>query len=278
MNPNELRQIISDKYRQKVAQKHPDRIGAWPWSIDKMDLWTYDNNRWVIARCNFVGGLGKNNSYIDPRGTFSLSDLGGKQPSFLSLEKIKAHLEAKIGCSKHGAFIILDNGDVNSFNTSIDQEVNCVLSKHEYVLGVVPMKIFLSHKGSDKSLVRDFQATLEALKYETWLDNDNMPAGTSLNKGIFQGMQDSCAAVFFITSSFKNETWIAEEAELAKTRKIQSGEKFSIITLILDETAEKNVPPILTSFVYKKPTSHLEALREILRALPITTVGSVRNL
>ena len=41
-----------------------------------------------------------------------------------------------------------------------------------------PKKIFLSHKSSDKNLVLDFKETLDLLGYETWLDEDAMPAGT----------------------------------------------------------------------------------------------------
>ena len=66
-------------------------------------------------------------------------------------------------------------------------------------------KIFLSHSGSDKNMVIDFKETLEVLGYEPWLDEDAMPAGVPVERAILQGMKDSFAAVFFITSSFKDE-------------------------------------------------------------------------
>lgn len=45
-------------------------------------------------------------------------------------------------------------------------------------------KIFLSHKGSDKEKVVDIKDTLELLGYNPWLDDDAMPAGTSVDRGI----------------------------------------------------------------------------------------------
>src|SRR5687767_11405383 len=62
-------------------------------------------------------------------------------------------------------------------------------------------KVFLSHKGVDKEFVNDFKKTLELLGYEPWLDEDAMPAGTSLERGLLKGMQESCGVVFFITPS-----------------------------------------------------------------------------
>ena len=61
-------------------------------------------------------------------------------------------------------------------------------------------KVFLSHKGVDKGKVTEFKNTLALLGYDPWLDEDAMPAGTPLERGLLQGMQDSCGVVFFITS------------------------------------------------------------------------------
>ena len=43
------------------------------------------------------------------------------------------------------------------------------------------MKIFLSHKSTDKDAVTDFQKTLRHLGYDPWLDEDAMPAGRPRN-------------------------------------------------------------------------------------------------
>ncbi|MGK7895330.1 MAG: TIR domain-containing protein [Xenococcus sp. (in: cyanobacteria)] len=132
-------------------------------------------------------------------------------------------------------------------------------------------KIFLSHKGKDKQLVRDFKKTLETIGYEPWLDEDAMPAGTSLERGILQGMKDSCAVVFFITPSFKDEGYLESEINYAIQEKRNKKDKFSIITLqFVDDSGEKgSIPELLKPYVWKTPKNSLEALREIIRSLPI---------
>lgn len=132
-------------------------------------------------------------------------------------------------------------------------------------------KIFLSHKGVDKNFVIDFKKTLEELGYDPWLDEDAMPAGTTLERGLLQGMQDSCGVVFFITPSFKDEGYLQTEIDYAIQEKRKKEDKFAIITLqfISDDGKEAPIPDLLEPYVWKKPKTSLEALREIVRALPI---------
>lgn len=134
-------------------------------------------------------------------------------------------------------------------------------------------RIFLSHKGLDKEKVIDFKTALEALGFAPWLDDDAMPAGTSLERALLQGMTDSCAVVFFITPSFKDAGYLQTEVDYAIRQKRVKGEKFAIIALqFLNEKGEVGeIPELLKGYVWKTPKSDLGALREILRALPITS-------
>ena len=75
-------------------------------------------------------------------------------------------------------------------------------------------KVFLSHKGADKAVATDFKQTLALLGYEPWLDEDAMPAGTELARGLLHGMKDSCGVVFFITPSFEDESYLRTESRL----------------------------------------------------------------
>jgi hypothetical protein len=139
------------------------------------------------------------------------------------------------------------------------------------------MKIFLSHKGFDKPLVRQFKSTLSLLGFKPWLDEEAMPAGKILEREILKGFDDSCAAVFFVTPAFKDESYLATEVEYAVAQKRKKGERFAIITLVFDSgSAVKGVVPnLLHNYVWKEPNSDLEALQEIIRALPIQ-VGDAR--
>jgi len=132
-------------------------------------------------------------------------------------------------------------------------------------------KVFLSHKGLDKNFVIDFKKTLEILGYDPWLDEDAMPAGTPLERGLLQGMQDSCGVVFFITVSFADEGFLETEIDYAIAEKRKKNDKFAIVALqFVDEHGNMGeIPELLQTYVWKKPASRLDALREIVRALPV---------
>lgn len=132
-------------------------------------------------------------------------------------------------------------------------------------------KVFLSHKGVDKERVIDFKKALDLVGYDPWLDEDAMPAGTPLERGLLQGMQASCGVVFFITPSFKDEGYLETEINYAIQEKRRKGDKFAIITLqfVDDDGNVGEIPDLLKTYVWKKPKSSLEALREIVRALPV---------
>lgn len=161
--------------------------------------------------------------------------------------------------------------------SNLGYELQKLLESHEFVMGVKKMKIFLSHKGADKPLVRLYKQTLELLGFEVWLDEDAMPAGTALHRGILQGFKDSCAAVFFITPNYKDEGFLETEVNYAITEKMNKGDKFSIITLVFSDDKGKigEVPELLKTYVWKQPTNDLEALQEIIKALPVK-LGDVR--
>jgi hypothetical protein len=148
----------------------------------------------------------------------------------------------------------------------------CIICGTSYDMKISDSKrIFLSHKGVDKTLVNNFKVALETMGFAPWLDDDAMPAGTSLERGLLQGMQDSCAVVFFITPAFQDAGFLKTEIDYAIQQKRDKEEKFSIITLqFLDSSGAAGViPDLLKTYVWKKPKHDLEGLREILRALPI---------
>lgn len=131
-------------------------------------------------------------------------------------------------------------------------------------------KLFLSHKGSDKAIVRSFFKILRALGFDPWLDEHAMVAGEELERALLDGFDQSCAAIFFVTPRFNDEHFLATEVNYAISEKRKKGNRFSIITIVLsDETGKGTVPPLLKQYVWKEPEDNIEALVEILRALPI---------
>jgi len=148
----------------------------------------------------------------------------------------------------------------------------CIICGMEISMAICESKkVFLSHKGVDKESVNDYKKTLELLGYAPWIDEDAMPAGTSLERGLLKGMQESCGVVFFITPSFKDEGYLETEINYAIQEKRTKGDKFAIIALqfVGADSAVGQIPELLKTYVWKKPRTQLEALREIVRALPV---------
>lgn len=155
-------------------------------------------------------------------------------------------------------------------------------SPEERALQAVPLnripnrnetRIFLSHKSVDKPLVYRYYHALKEAGFDPWLDEPDMPAGANLEREVFRGFAESCAAVFFITENFKDEKYLAAEVDYAVRQKRNKDKKFAIITLRYSGAAP--VPDLLTPYIYKNVVNDLEGYYELLRALPIET-GPIR--
>jgi len=80
--------------------------------------------------------------------------------------------------------------------------------------------------------------------------------------------------VFFVTPNFSDENYLATEVEYAIRESRKKRHKFKIITVVFTANGKKGVvPTLLQSYVWKEPASDLEALREIIRALPVAVGG-----
>ena len=159
---------------------------------------------------------------------------------------------------------------------SVQSELQALKTRHEFVMNLIPQKVFLSHKGVDKPLVRDFYLCLQLLGFDPWLDEDAMVAGVELERGLLKGFNDFCAAVFFVTPNFIDEKYLATEVNYAIAEKRNKGDRICDNNAAFSENGKKgSVPHLLRTYIYKEPASQLEALREILRAMPLA-VGQVR--
>lgn len=147
------------------------------------------------------------------------------------------------------------------------------IATKEKMAKMLPKKIFLSHKSIDKPIVREYFDLLKAIGFDPWLDEDAMTAGMSLERALLDGMKNSCAAVFFITSNYQDEKYLATEIDYAVREKHTKGDKhFVIITLVLPNDVDREkvkIPDLLQTCFYIKPKSHLEGIKEIIRALPV---------
>jgi hypothetical protein len=138
-------------------------------------------------------------------------------------------------------------------------------------------RIFLSHKGANKPVVRSYYRALGAAGFRPWLDEEDMPAGTNPDRGIRKGFEDACAVIFFLTPNFKDEKFLKDEINYAKEEERAKGDRFAIISLILPQSGsagEPTVPELLRQYIWIKEDNHLTSLAKIFEALPIRLGGS----
>lgn len=160
--------------------------------------------------------------------------------------------------------------EVEEINGHFKDSVNTTITISVMQDDMKSRRIFLSHRSKDKKLVRRFQRALEAIGYDVWLDEKNLKAGDHLERGILKGFKESCAAVFFITENFKDERYLKTEIDYAMAQTREKEEYFRIITLAFQSPTEKiEIPELLKGFVWKSPRTELDALTEIIKALPI---------
>lgn len=137
-------------------------------------------------------------------------------------------------------------------------------------------KIFLSHKGINKPLVKEIDKTLRILNLKTWFDIDDLKAGDPLISSIDQAFQQCSAAVFFISDDFKYDGVIKMEIELARYASTTREESFKIIPLVLTQHGgtDVNVPPALQTLTWKN-VSDVQIVPTILSSLPISTQSQI---
>lgn len=271
--------LIDEVYKNVVQNKYPDKVLIWPLIngfnirigslLGKYQVLIYKNTGSSGFKISDgVGELSKEifNNCFYPDGSLDFKN---------AISVVEQLFDVK---EKDAVFIaeVVMNGDQGFIKggSYIDEQINMILKKHEMALNMIPLQIFLSHKTIDKPKVREFHKILMTLGFAPWLDEDKMSAGVELERALIKGMKDSCAAVFFITPSYKDDSYLSAEINYAIAEK-RKRPNFSIVALVYEEAGRKGVvPDLLTPYVWKEPKNDLEAMRYLLDALPVK-VGSI---
>jgi hypothetical protein len=270
IGPNDARPLanILREYQQRLTQRHPSRVQSWP-LLNGWNLLDAGFKGWrvlVIQDAAFSNSTRQNGV-----GELSETAVGVSAIASDNREAVRRNLEQFFNIGSRDVVFLWPP------NNNLEPEFDAMLLRHELALGIAPMKVFLSHKGADKPLVRQYKETLQLLGFDPWLDEDAMTAGENLERGLLNGFHQSCAAVFFITPAFSDEKYLATEVDYAIAEKRKKGDEFAIIALVFETDGKKgSVPALLHNYVWKEPHTDLEALQEIIRALPIC-VGGIRR-
>ena len=258
---------VLKRYSDFVGRRFPNRVHKWPLISTFGHTVLCGQVRNVLVF--MYRDTGSGTRFHEGVGNIPIGVIGTDHIDEANKESVRAKLITRYGLGPRD--VVFFEGP----SIVLDDESEKALRRHQMAIGMSPDKIFLSHKGADKVLVRDFKETLQLLGFSPWLDEDAMHAGEQRSRAILKGFEESCAAVFFVTPNFRDETYLAEEINYAIDQKRSKGDAFRIITLVLEVDGKRGeVPPLLQPYIWKNPRTPLEGLREILHALPIT-VGEV---
>ncbi|WP_220377322.1 toll/interleukin-1 receptor domain-containing protein [Paraburkholderia sp. BL27I4N3] len=261
----QIRETVEEPYAERVRGKHSKLAARWP-VVSGCNLQVGHFKGWMILLFKHTGVKAFRSN--DGMGLLTPEIVGAEAITRDNVEFVRRRMVEMHGLAPEDALIFWPPEGFDPI------ELDVMMLRHETARGLIPMKIFLSHKSADKPLVRQFKQLLDQLGFDPWLDEDAMSAGAELERALLKGFSDSCAAVFFITPNYKDENYLASEVDYAIQEKRKKGDQFQIITLVFSENGKTGaVPELLKRYVYKEPATHLSAFHEVLKALPLA-VGS----
>jgi hypothetical protein len=264
-----------DAYRKQVTAVHPEKVATWPLLSGNTVQAGVIDGFLVMAFHDSKNSMMRTADVLHQR----LLPNVGIEFQKVGMNGVRKYVSAQLQLSQFDfVYVSPALGTLESFRwkeADLQSEAQIALEQHETALGLTKNRIFLCPKGVDRAVVQEFKSTLDLLGFSTWLDEDAMSTETPLKSGVLNRFADSCAVVFVMTSNFLDQGDLASDIEDALAQKRSKQDRFQIITLVMDHDGQpENVPPLLLNYVYKKPVSRLEALDEILKALPVQ-VGQV---
>ena len=108
---------------------------------------------------------------------------------------------------------------------------------------------FLSHSSSDKILVRQVAADLDANGVKVWLDERELLPGARLVTGLAEALDAADYVLLFVSDAFLRSQWAGIEADAALKRAVES-RKATVIPLLLEDVWNR-ASPLLQALIYE---------------------------
>jgi WD40 repeat protein/adenylate kinase family enzyme len=94
---------------------------------------------------------------------------------------------------------------------------------------------FLSHNSVDKELVIAVAKELEKLGVSVWLDTENLPTGTLLDKALPKAVQEQATMTVFLSFAAADSPWVRSELEAAFQKEKETGIAGLILPVFLND-------------------------------------------
>ena len=145
---------------------------------------------------------------------------------------------------------------VDSFNLELAKNNLFEFQERSAVAEIISMKplgknipVFLSHASVDKPLVEDVIPYLNAKGLPVWYDNISIDYGEGILSAVQNGVRDSGAVIFFMTTAFLNSSWCKAEMEGFLSR-YAGGQNVLLLTVKSHEVPRDRIPFFLQGIKY----------------------------
>ena len=108
------------------------------------------------------------------------------------------------------------------------------------------MKIFLSHSSKDKKIVKRIKEDLSSHGYKTWLDDEDIPFGSSIVEQIEKGLTECNILIVFLSLNSVLSKWMQSEWQVQFFRQVNES-KTRILPILLTNCT---IPPLLSNIRY----------------------------
>jgi TIR domain len=106
--------------------------------------------------------------------------------------------------------------------------------------GIPKKRIFISYSRKDRRKAKIFQNMFEGTGFDVWIDEKDIPVGTSINRRIDQGISKECDYFVILMSEHSlSSAWVAREIDQATNIEIER-DCIYLLPVRLDETAVPN--------------------------------------
>jgi len=119
-------------------------------------------------------------------------------------------------------------------------------------LGKFQWECFLCHSSADKKTIRQIAADLKANGITYWLDEEQIQPGDNIYDKITEGLQNSRNIIPCISDKQLHSGWAKNEYQSILTKVIAGATRQRVIPLILDNTSDEKLPPLLSNYRNEK--------------------------
>jgi len=166
---------LTARYRALVVRTHPT-VGGWPIATG-CNLVQARYGAALVVHLVHTGHTGMHT--VSAMSQLNRDQIGVDVVTASNRATVLARMEILFRPHPKDMILVFENVFENPLDPAsrynipwaqIDAQLQEALVKHEHVMGLRPMKIFLSHKGTDKPRIRNYHETLKLLGFDPWLD------------------------------------------------------------------------------------------------------------